>query len=78
MHDKLVIAPYVAGSADITKPLLGFKQSVLPLASRKTLLHFRAGCLPYGYFFQNQTKVATGKVGQMLTQPAKGFMHADD
>ena len=64
MQKKMVIVPYVAGSADMAKPLQHFKQSVLPLASRTTLLHFRAGCLPYGYLFHNQTGVATGKVSQ--------------
>ena len=64
MHDKLVIAPYVPGSIDLAKPLMGFKQAVLPLASRKTLLSFRGSCLPYAYVHANQTKISTGKVGQ--------------
>ena len=62
LHDKMVIAPYVAGSADVTKPLAHFKEPVLPMAERKWLLHFRGGCLPYGFMFPNQTKIVTGKV----------------
>ena len=62
MHNKMVIAPYVAGSADVTKPLAHFKEPVLPMAERKWLLHFRGGCLPYGFIFPNQTKIFTGKV----------------
>ncbi len=62
LHDNMLIAPYVAGSADVSKPLAHFKQPVLPLAERKWLLHFRGGCLPYGFMFPNQTKIVTGKV----------------
>lgn len=68
IHEKMLIAPYVAGSADTSKPLLGFKQPVLPMKLRPTLLHFQASCLPYGYMYHNQTKITTGKVS-MLAAP---------
>ena len=62
MHDKLVIAPYVAGSSDVAKPLLGFKTAITPIKERKTLLYLTASCLPYAYENWNQTKIKGGKV----------------
>ena len=62
MHDRLVIAPYVAGSSDTSKPLLGFKTPLMPLKGRKTLLYLTASCLPYAYENWNQTKIKSGKV----------------
>jgi len=62
MHDKLVIAPYVAGSADTSKPLAGFKAPIMPLKDRKTFLYLTASCLPYAYENYNQTKIKGGKV----------------
>lgn len=62
MHEKLVIAPYVAGSSDTSKPLLGFKVSFVPLKERKTFLYLTASCLPYAYENYNQTKIKGGKV----------------
>ena len=62
MHDKLVIAPYVAGSSDTSKPLAGFKAPIKPLKERKTFLYLTASCLPYAYENYNQTKIKGGKV----------------
>ncbi len=62
IHDKLLIAPYVAGSSDTSKPLLGFKAPVKPIKERKTFLYLTASCLPYFYANANQTKVTGGKV----------------
>lgn len=62
MHDKLVIAPYVAGSSDTSKPLMGFKAPIKPLKERKTFLYLTASCLPYAYENYNQTKIKGGKV----------------
>ena len=62
MHNKLVIAPYVAGSADTAKPLLAFKTPITPLKERKTFLYLTASCLPYAYENWNQTKIKGGKV----------------
>ncbi len=62
MHDKLVIAPYVAGSSDVAKPLLGFKTAITPIKERKTFLYLTASCLPYAYENWNQTKIKGGKV----------------
>ena len=72
LHDKMLIAPYVAGAADVTKPLAHFKEPVLPMAERKWLLHFRGGCLPYGFMFPNQTKIVTGKVKSTASDACRG------
>jgi hypothetical protein len=54
--------PYVPGSTDATRPLLGFEQPILPLEERQTLLFFRATCLPFMYMYPNNTRITTGKV----------------
>ena len=66
IHEKLLIAPYVAGSSDTSKPLLGFKAAVKPVKERKTFLYLTASCLPYFYANANQTKVTGGKVRAQL------------
>lgn len=59
---KLLIVPYVPGSTDSSRPLLGFEQPILPLEERQTLLFFRATCLPFMYMYPNNTRITTGKV----------------
>jgi hypothetical protein len=57
--------PYVPGSTNSARPLLGFEQPILPLEERQTLLFFRATCLPWMYMYPNNTRITTGKVSHM-------------
>ena len=67
---KLLIAPYVPGSMDPTRFLLGFEQPILPLEERQTLLFMRATCLPFMYMYPNNTRITTGKVRDALCFPS--------
>ena len=58
---KLLIVPYVPGSTDAARPLLGFEQPIMALEERQTLLFMRATCLPFMWMYPNNTRITTGK-----------------
>ena len=64
---KLLIVPYVPGSTDASRPLLGFEQPIMALEERQTLLFMRATCLPFMWMYPNKTRITTGKVQRRLS-----------